>query len=119
MEKDIYLFLEMYNAILNLKKWNYKNIYKSKEACKNQDIIEEYFYKLFYKYRDYLSENNKENNESKNKLYEFINLRSKEYMESTSKQRMIIDYMSGQTDNYFLNECEYNFKEFKKENLYK
>ena len=118
-EKGYISFSEkMYNAILNLKKWNYKNIYKSKEACKNQDIIEEYFYKLFYKYREYLSDNNKENNESKNKLYEFINLRSKEYRESTSKERMIIDYISGQTDNYFLNECEYNFKEFKKDQLY-
>ena len=110
---------EMYNAILNLKKWNYKNIYKSKEARKNQDIIEQYFYKLFDKYREYLNDNNTEINDSKNKLYEFINLRSKEYIESTSKERMIIDYISGQTDSYFLNECEYNFKEFKKENLYK
>lgn len=110
---------EMYNAILNLKKWNYKNIYKSEEACKNQDIIEQYFYKLFDKYREYLNDNNTANNESKNKLYEFINSRSKEYIESTSKDRMIIDYISGQTDSYFLNECEYNFKEFKKENLYK
>ena len=39
-EKGYISFSEkMYNAILNLKKWNYKNIYKSKEACKNQDII--------------------------------------------------------------------------------
>lgn len=110
---------EMYNAILNLKKWNYKNIYKSKEACKNQDIIEQYFYKLFDKYREYLNDNNTAINDSKNKLYEFINSRSKEYREHTSKERMIIDYISGQTDSYFLNECEYNFKEFKKENLYK
>ena len=109
----------MKNNILNLKKWNYKNIYKSKEACKNQDIIEQYFYKLFDKYREYLNDNNTAINDSKNKLYEFINSRSKEYREHTSKERMIIDYISGQTDSYFLNECEYNFKEFKKENLYK
>lgn len=110
---------EAYNSLVNLKKWNYEHIYNSKEACKNKEIIEEYFYKLFNKYKDYLNENNKDINESKNRLYEFINARSKIYKEETSKERMIIDYMAGQTDNYFLNECEYNFAEFKKEELYK
>ena len=110
---------EVYEALLNLKNWNYEHIYKSKEACKNKEIIEEYFYKLFNKYNQYLNENNKDNNDSKNKLYEFINARSKNYIKNTSKQRMIIDYMAGQTDSYFLNECEYNFTEFKKEELYK
>ena len=110
---------EVYEALLNLKNWNYKHIYKSKEAAKNKEIIEEYFYKIFNKYREYLNENNKDINVSKTKLYEFINARSKEYKENTSKERMIIDYMSGHTDSYFLNECEYNFVEFKKVELYK
>ena len=110
---------EVYNALGNLKKWNYQNIYYSKEAKKNNEIIKKYFYKLYNKYKDYLNEDNQENNESKNKLYEFINARSKMYIKGTSKERMIIDYMAGQTDSYFLNECEYNFNEFKKEELYK
>ena len=110
---------EVYNALGNLKKWNYQNIYYSKEAKKNNEIIKEYFYKLYNKYKDYLNEDNQENNDSKNKLYEFINARSKIYIKNTTKERMIIDYMSGQTDSYFLNECEYNFVEFKKEELYK
>ena len=110
---------EVYKALLDLKKWNNKNIYHSKEAVKNQDIIEKYFYKLYDKYKEYLDDNNKESNDSKNRLYEFIDGRSKNYIKNTSKERMIIDYMAGQTDNYFLNECEYNFKEFKKYELYK
>ena len=109
----------VYNALIKLKRWNYENIYNSKEACKNQEIIEKYFYKLFDKYEEYLKEDNNDNNESKNRLFEFVNLRTNEYRENTSNKRMIIDYMAGQTDSYFLNECEYNFKEFKKENLYK
>lgn len=103
---------------MNLKKWNYKNIYESKEATKNEDIIEKYFYKLFDKYLAYLEEYNTENNESKKKLFKYINERSKEYIENTSKKRMIIDYMAGQTDSYFLRECEDNFEEFDKEKLY-
>lgn len=109
---------EVYEALLNLKKWNYKYIYDSKEAAKNKEIIEEYFYKLYYKYLSYLEDENKENNESKKGLIKFINIRSKEYKENTSKQRMIIDYISGQTDSYFLRECEYNFEEFNKAELY-
>ena len=79
----------------------------------NKDI-----YYALLEYTQKLAEK-KERNDSKKKLYEFINARSKIYMKNTSKERMIIDYISGQTDSYFLNECEYNFKEFKKENLYK
>ena len=110
---------EVYEALLNLKNWNYEHIYNSKEAKKNKEIIKEYFYKLYNKYNEYLNESNKANNDSKNKLYEFINSRSEMYIRNTSKERMIIDYMAGQTDNYFLNECEYNFEEFRKEDLYK
>jgi len=110
---------EVYEALLSLKNWNYEYIYKSKEAAKNKEIIEKYFYKLFNKYKEYLSEENQEKNESKTRFLDFINSRSNNYKESTPKARMIIDYMAGQTDNYFLNECEYNFIEFKKEELYK
>ena len=110
---------DVYQALFALKKWNNKHIYHSKEAVKNQDIIERYFYKLYEKYKEYLDDNNQESNDSKNRLYEFVNGRSQDYIKNTSKERMIIDYMAGQTDNYFLNECEYNFKEFKKYELYK
>lgn len=109
----------VYTALMNLKEWNNKKIYNSKEACKNQDIIEKYFYKLFNVYLTYLDSTNKDDNDSKRRLYEFINERSKEYKDSTSQKRMIIDYMAGQTDHYFLRECECNFSEFNKEKLYK
>lgn len=112
---------EVYTALMNLKKWNYEHIYNSKEACKNEDLMEKYFYRLYDIYLNYLDSTNEDedNNESKKRLYEFVNGRSKEYIENTSKKRMVIDYMSGQTDSYFLRECEYNFKEFNKEELYK
>jgi len=110
---------EVYEALMNLKKWNYANIYNSKQACKNQDLIEKYFYRLFDKYLNYLDENNIEENESKKILLGFINQRSEEYIKNTENKRMIIDYIAGQTDSYFLRECEDNFKEFNKEELYK
>ena len=110
---------EIFEALIKLKEWNYKNIYLSKDASKNMDIIKEYFYKLFYSYLDYLDENNNLNSKSKKRLIEFIKERSTEYKENTCKKRMIIDYIAGQTDSYFLRECEENFNEFKSEDLYK
>lgn len=119
INKDYISFSEdVYNALIELKKWNYENIYNSKEARKNEEILKNYFSKLFDKYQEYLKYDNKDNNESKKRLYEFVNARSKEYEESTTNKRKIIDYMSGQTDHYFLRECEMNFNEFKKEGLY-
>ena len=34
-------------------------------------------------------------------------------------KRAIVDYMAGQTDQYFLNECIQNIREFSIEELYK
>ena len=109
---------EVFNSLMNLKQWNYEHIYCSKEASKNKEIIKQYFHKLFYKYLDYLDQNNQEVNPSKQRLYAFWKERSKEYKDNTSNKRMIVDYIAGQTDHYFLRECECNFPEFHKEKLY-
>lgn len=120
INKEYISFSEnVYNALIKLKDWNYENIYRSKEARKNEEILKTYFYKLFITYQDYLKNDKNESNESNKRLYEFINARSDEYKNNTSDKRMIIDYIAGQTDHYFLRECEYNFKEFKEINLKK
>ena len=94
-------------------------IYFSKDACKNEDIIRKYFHKLFNLYLDYLNEESGFKNNSHKNIIEFVNARSQEYRENTNKKRIVIDYIAGQTDRYFLRECEENFKEFKSEELYK
>ena len=109
---------EVFEAMAKLKKWNYENIYTSEDACKNESIIREYFNKLFEVYLRYLEEENDDNNLSKKNIKEFVEQRSKEYLETTNKKRIVIDYLAGQTDHYFLRECEYNFKGFDKEKLY-
>ena len=109
---------EVFEAMAKLKKWNYENIYTSEDACKNESIIREYFNKLFEVYLRYLEEENDDSNLSKKNIKEFVEQRSKEYLETTNKKRIVIDYLAGQTDYYFLRECEYNFKGFDKEKLY-
>lgn len=109
---------EVFEAMAKLKKWNYENIYTSEDACKNESIIREYFNKLFEVYLRYLEEEIDDSNLSKKNIKEFVEQRSKEYLETTNKKRIVIDYIAGQTDHYFLRECEYNFKGFDKEKLY-
>lgn len=109
---------EVFEAIAKLKKWNYEKIYTSEDACKNEPIIREYFNKLFEVYLRYLEEENDDSNLSKKNIKEFVEQRSKEYLETTNRKRIVIDYLAGQTDHYFLRECEYNFKGFDKEKLY-
>ena len=50
---------------------------------------------------------------SEKNLYSFINDRTEEYKKSTDIKRIVIDYISGQTDKFFLKECELNLKNFK------
>ena len=100
---------KVFESLIGLQDWNYKNIYASEEATKNKEIIEKLFNKLFYSYL-YKIENNKIDNEN---LKDYVN----EHKEKNVK-RMIIDYISGQTDKFFLKECEENIKGFKMESLY-
>ena len=107
---------EVFEALMKLKDWNYKYIYASAEANKHQDIIKDLFYKLYYCYLE-KTENFTENSEltqSEKNLYEFV----KEKDTTTSIKRAIIDYIAGQTDQYFLNECVENVKEIDIEALY-
>lgn len=109
---------EVFNSLMELKDWNYKNIYASKEANKHQDIIEELFHKLYYCYLkkvEVFKNKTKELSQSENNLYNFI----KEKDSDTDIKRAIIDYIAGQTDQYFLNECIEHIGNIDIEQLYK
>lgn len=41
---------EIFKSLIELKSWNYKNIYSSKEASKNYEILEKAFHDLYYFY---------------------------------------------------------------------
>lgn len=108
---------DIFHALMELKSWNYMNIYSSKEARKNLDILEKAFYDLYYFYLNKLEQKNTEVNEnmsfSDKNLYSFVNSREEEYKEKTDVRRIVIDYISGQTDKFFLKECETNLNNFK------
>lgn len=109
---------KVFESLIKLKKWNYEYIYNSKEATKNLDILEQAFYDLFYYYleklnnRKYIEISSKDLDSDK-KLFSFVNGKSEEYKKKTDIRRIVIDYISGQTDNFFLKECKKNLKNFK------
>ena len=80
---------EIFAALMELKTWNSEHIYESKEANKNQDIIKDAFEKLYYIYLDKIKDKVK-----------------------------VVDYIAGQTDKFFLKECEEHIEEFNAEKLY-
>lgn len=109
---------EVFNALMGLKDWNYKNIYASDEANKNQDIVEKLFYKLYYCYLNKVQNWDSESNnlsQSEKNLFDFVEQKD----DDTDIKRAIIDYIAGQTDQYFLKECVEHIKDIDIEQLYK
>ncbi|MBQ6992271.1 MAG: HD domain-containing protein [Clostridia bacterium] len=97
---------DKFEALIALLEWNYKKIYLSEEANKNYDLIEELFQELYYKYIEIIENIDlKSCTESQKDLYEFVN-------KQENKKRAVIDYIAGQTDNFFIKECElyFNYK---------
>lgn len=105
---------DIFKALMDLKDWNCKYIYDSKEANKNQNIIKQAYYDLYYCYLEKI-EKNEYNTISEKNLQEFM--REQEELNCDVK-RKVIDYIAGQTDNFFLKECKENIKGFKIERLY-
>lgn len=109
---------DVFSALLELMDWNYKYIYASKEANKHQEIVKVLFDELFDCYLEKAKKVKNLNtslSQSDKNFYEFL----KEHSEKNKLERIIIDYMAGQTDKYFLKECEENIKGFNMEELYR
>lgn len=112
MEKPYLSFSDdIFEALIELQNWNYEKIYNSEKANANYDRIEKYFTRLFYYYLEKLSEvkiqeelNKSSITASERTLYHFVD-KMKDKTEDGIR-RIIIDYIAGQTDKFFLNECE-------------
>ncbi|MBQ3145480.1 MAG: HD domain-containing protein [Clostridia bacterium] len=108
---------KIFEALMKLQDWNYKYIYASAEANKHQQLVEELFYELYECYLKKVEQydENKKLTQSEKNLYEFI----KDKEDLTNIKRTIVDYIAGQTDQYFLKECVENVRKFNIEELYK
>lgn len=119
MEKPYLTFsAHVFTALMELMDWNYKNIYASKEANEHQKIVKVLFDKLFDCYLEKaknIENSNSKFSQSDENFYEFL----REHSNKNKIERIIIDYIAGQTDKYFLKECEENIKGFNIKELYR
>ncbi len=86
---------DVFNAIVDLKRFNYENIYNKAYTKEDLTKIEDIFRSLFNKYLKDLKENN-----TKSIIYtSYLDNMSSEY-KNTKKERIVIDYLAGMTDDY-------------------
>lgn len=89
---------EVYNAINNLKDFNYEKIYNKANGKETIEKYKEAFNKLFSKYLLDL-EYNKKDSEI---CTVFLNHMSECYRQNTSNKRIVLDFIAGMTDDYFM-----------------
>jgi len=92
----IKLSKNIYGAILDLKKFNYENIYLKANTEEDLKYYEAMFRSLFNRYLLDIKKNNKESTIHKTFLYNM----SDKYLSETTPARKVIDFLAGMTDDY-------------------
>lgn len=95
---------DVFNAIINLKKFNMENIYSKANSSELLLSIEKSMNKLYYKYVEDIENNNQESDIFK----VFLNGMDSSYIKNTKPGRIAIDYIAGMTDEYLLEMFELN-----------
>ena len=93
MSKDVF------KALKELKKFNYENIYSKANTKEELDNYKKMFNELFN-----VLVKQVENKTDSNINNVFLKSMSQEYLDNTSLKRMVIDYIAGMTDDYFISE---------------
>lgn len=93
---------KVYKAIKDLKAFNYENIYIKANTKEQIEKYKKMFNTLFDKYLNELK-----NHDVNSRIYEvFINDMDISYLEENDYKRIVIDYIAGMTDDYFIKEYE-------------
>ncbi len=91
---------DVFKAIKELKQFNYTHIYNKSESARNKEQLEIMFRKLFQQYVKDLETNNIDSNI----VSSYLKNMSTTYKENNTIYRIVIDYIAGMTDDYFLSE---------------
>ncbi len=91
---------EVFQAIKNLKKFNYEHIYSKANSEEDVKFYTEVFNKVFEECLNFV----KNKKTDTNIFTKFLNEMDEEYLSSTSDERKVIDYIAGMTDDYILKE---------------
>ena len=90
---------KVYEAIKNLKNFNYENIYNNAYTNEEKNLLHVMINTLYNTYLNDLKTNNKDSNIIKS----YLSNMSDEY-KNNSNERIVIDYIAGMTDDYTLKE---------------
>ncbi|MDD5865656.1 MAG: HD domain-containing protein [bacterium] len=89
----------VFNAIKKLKDFNYENIYSKAYSTEELNKIENMFRTLFKSYLNDLKTNNR-----KSTIFtSYLNNMDEIYLQNTL-ERIVIDYIAGMTDDYFISQ---------------
>lgn len=92
----------IYEAVKELKDYNYKNIYENAITQEDRKRYTKNIESLYSIYCRALDSEDKSND-----IYKiFLNNMSKDYIENTSDSQKVIDYISGMTDNFLESQYE-------------
>lgn len=95
----IKLSKNVFNALQELIKFNYENIYNKVNKEKEINYYKEMYETLFNHYKNVL-----ENSIKSSDIYKvFLDNMDSSYINNTSNIRKVIDYIAGMTDDYFVN----------------
>ena len=98
----IILSKEVFNAVNELKDFNYNYIYNNANTKEELDYYRDGFNKLYYYLLNDLNEN-KENS----KIYGmFLKNMNNNYINKTDNRQIVIDFIAGMTDDFFLKQLE-------------
>ncbi len=93
---------KIYEAIRDLKSFNYKHIYSLANSKNELDLIKKMFNDLFKYYVKCLKSKT-----IKDSLFkQYMNEMNDEYKSKNTNERIAIDYISGMTDEFFISEFE-------------
>lgn len=96
-KSKIILSDNIYNAMSKLIEFNYKNIYYRANSKQDLEYYEERINKLYYALLDDLN-----NKKEKSIIYKIFLFDKKDYYNNTDKKQIVIDFLAGMTDDYFM-----------------
>lgn len=91
---------KVFKALDDLKRFNYENIYEKSIVDSEYEYYKKGMETIYKVYLDAIN-----NNDKSNIIYTiFLNYQNDEYMNNTNNKRKVIDFISGMTDELFLNQ---------------
>lgn len=91
---------DVFEALKNLKKFNYEHIYSKANSEEDIKFYNEVFRKVFEKCLNDIKTSNKDGHV----FTVYLNDMDKKYLDNTSDERKVIDYIAGMTDDFIISE---------------